>query len=481
MDGQVGLSVESTSDSKTLKQTKFSEKGYSGMARHSRARSSQSAAPQNHNVGSTSAEKPGPSGVAPAIVDASAPVENNDPIVTKAQSDAADHRRKVAIETLQLPKEGTSDVKQLLNYLRAPCETRMDLVKRVVAFIAVGFSSRPTLTQEADQNSRDVTQILGARWASCGDRDHLLAFLLKELGVPSRRIGFANVPYQGAHSASEVFLDDDWRFFDATTGFYFAAPGQDTPISIRQARQIYPAVQAFRTRLPSMPEEAKSVLDVAWRPAHLSPAYDAYGEIYCLPRENYFLSPALGGEVVAHDDFELAIDFREKWTWTFGQPGNLGAISSPMQSHGSIKLVPMLERLGKHNGGNTRHIFHLLAAHHLRVQLKVVLRDDQSADDLDATALHMVTPELMEPPFHEAKLVSKYFGGGSNVAVFDVHVLPPLTKLALSVPWSQEREVQFIGFQAFPGGRFFDSAFIDPSASGRLKNPTIIGGRDVEV
>lgn len=365
-----------------------------------------------------------------------------------------DHeKRKAELDVLYLPIGGVQDLERLIDSLRAPCETTLEVVKRVVAFIAVGFSARKTDRELAAQSNRDLLDILRERWASCGDRDLLLSTILKQLGIPCRRIGFSNVPYQGAHTASEIFIDDEWRFFDATTGFYFAAMGQQTPISVSKARQLYPAIQPFRTRVQPMTQDSEAVLNVAWRPATLSPAYNSLGEIYCLPRETYISSPTHGGEVLAYDDFELAIDLDEKPVWTFGQPENAEAISTPLRIGGFTKLVTMLERLGMYYGGNTRHNFHLITKEHLRLQLTVVLRDDQSAEYLDVSVLHMVTPEYLTPPFGEAKLVAKYSGSASNVVVFDIHALPPLTKVTMSVPWSHELEVRFIGFQAFPGGR----------------------------
>lgn len=85
----------------------------------------------------------------------------------------------------------------------------------------------------------DVIQNLSA---SCGWRDILLKALFSEIGIEGRRVNFYDVPFQGGHTATELRIDGKWMFFDSTFGTYFEKPSGGAPLSLAEARALWPDV-----------------------------------------------------------------------------------------------------------------------------------------------------------------------------------------------------------------------------------------------
>jgi len=362
-------------------------------------------------------------------------------------------KRAEALRFVYFNQNQLKNIDYINKIVCAPCHNNIEMAKRLCAFISIYLAERPTESQV--ENNRTVEDIILSGHASCADRELIFSSCLLNLGIKVRRVGFLDVPFQGAHTASEAFIDGQWCFFDVTTGFYFADINQSEPISLAAARKLYPDVNVFRIKSQAMGGPQGDHIDVSWLPSNLAPAYDKYGDIYCLPRETYFLCSVTGAEVSAYDDYDIAINLEDKDEWSFGAPFEPGSISAPVKISGLPKLVPMIERLGKFDHGCVRHNLYLLSGDHKRIQLTVVMREDQDVAMVDLGIKHYVTPELIDPPFGEAKFATKYFGNSGNVAVFDVHVLPPMTKLSITVPWQYEYEVKYIGIKAYPGGRRF--------------------------
>jgi hypothetical protein len=83
---------------------------------------------------------------------------------------------------------------------------------------------------------------------SCGPRDLFISHFFKDTPVKHRQINFYGLPGgMVAHSATEVFIDDEWRFVDGTFGLYFASPDNpELPLSIESARENYPDIIVMR-------------------------------------------------------------------------------------------------------------------------------------------------------------------------------------------------------------------------------------------
>lgn len=78
--------------------------------------------------------------------------------------------------------------------------------------------------------------------ASCGWRDILMESLFEGIGIQHRRVNFYDVPFQTNHTATELFINGKWMFFDSTFGIYFTRKGSSTPLSMEEARKVWPDV-----------------------------------------------------------------------------------------------------------------------------------------------------------------------------------------------------------------------------------------------
>jgi hypothetical protein len=86
----------------------------------------------------------------------------------------------------------------------------------------------------------------------CGDRDLIFAAVAQRMGIKARRVNFFSIPYQIAHTATEVEIAKKWYFFDSSFGVYLSDPGDPkTPLSISEARQKYPNVALMRVPGPA--------------------------------------------------------------------------------------------------------------------------------------------------------------------------------------------------------------------------------------
>ena len=85
--------------------------------------------------------------------------------------------------------------------------------------------------------------------ASCGWRDVLLEALFEGIGVQHRRVNFYDVPFQANHTATELNINGKWMFFDSTFGIYFTRKGSGVPLSMEEARSLWPNVEIRQSTL----------------------------------------------------------------------------------------------------------------------------------------------------------------------------------------------------------------------------------------
>lgn len=95
----------------------------------------------------------------------------------------------------------------------------------------------------------EVPELLSAR---CGWRDALMEALFEEIGIQHRRVNFYDVPFQTNHTATELFINGKWMFFDASFGTYLVKEGSSTPLSMEEARNAWPNVKVMQCTLPGM-------------------------------------------------------------------------------------------------------------------------------------------------------------------------------------------------------------------------------------
>ena len=77
---------------------------------------------------------------------------------------------------------------------------------------------------------------------NAGERTNLMQHFARFLNLQSRIVNFYNVPVQVGHTAIEIFIDDEWRFFDPSFGIYFTLVNSNIPIALSTARELYPNV-----------------------------------------------------------------------------------------------------------------------------------------------------------------------------------------------------------------------------------------------
>lgn len=85
---------------------------------------------------------------------------------------------------------------------------------------------------------------------SCGPRDIFIRNFFKNSPIQHRQVNFYGLPGgMVGHSATEVLIDNEWRFVDATFGLYFASPDNpEIPLSLDSARARYPDILTMRVK-----------------------------------------------------------------------------------------------------------------------------------------------------------------------------------------------------------------------------------------
>lgn len=130
-----------------------------------------------------------------------------------------------------------------------------------------------------------VEEAVATLEGQCGWRDLILQDVFDAIGIEGRRVGFYDVPFQGSHAATELFINGKWMFFDPTFGTYFEGPDGGGPLSYAEARALGPDVVIKRSELPGWQQ---TFLD----PNGIDPA------AYAVYVDNLFQVPEDGPEFV---------------------------------------------------------------------------------------------------------------------------------------------------------------------------------------
>jgi Ca2+-binding RTX toxin-like protein len=121
-------------------------------------------------------------------------------------------------------------------------------------------------------------------FGACGTMRELMASILDEADIPTRRVNFWDVPVQGSHTALEALIDGKWMFFDPTVGIYFESTAGGSPLSIQEARAQWPDVIV----------RAASGL-TGWSGTLIEPASIDLATVYADHPDPFFENPALAG------------------------------------------------------------------------------------------------------------------------------------------------------------------------------------------
>ncbi|MCB8822637.1 calcium-binding protein [Microvirga rosea] len=126
----------------------------------------------------------------------------------------------------------------------------------------------------APKNVYDVPKALTGE---CGWRDYFLETIFAEIGVEHRRANFGKVPFQTGHTATELFINGKWMFFDATYGTYFTKKGSDIPLSIEEARNNWPNVDIKQSDLPGWTGKFTDLKTIS--PSAYSTVHDSIAQV----------------------------------------------------------------------------------------------------------------------------------------------------------------------------------------------------------
>jgi hypothetical protein len=126
-------------------------------------------------------------------------------------------------------------IKELSDKLAAGARSDHEKVLRFMQYIngfRVGIASEPT---------PDAT--VQERVGACGTFSGTLLALAAAQGIKGRYVGLYNYPSGNGHSVAELFIDGDWRLYDATYGaYYISAQDPDgLPLSFDGIRKAYRA------------------------------------------------------------------------------------------------------------------------------------------------------------------------------------------------------------------------------------------------
>jgi hypothetical protein len=138
----------------------------------------------------------------------------------------------------------------------------------------------------------DVHDLNSTLYGACGWRNALFESIFEDLGFQTRTVCLPDVPIQGGHVASEVFINGKWMFFDATFGLFFEARGGGDPLSVEEVRAQWSNVEIKGCTLPG------------WQGQMADPAAIDVGQTFKTLTDPYALHPGfpadmgvLGGEL----------------------------------------------------------------------------------------------------------------------------------------------------------------------------------------
>ena len=202
-----------------------------------------------------------------------------------------------------------STYSDLLAYAEAHASDPLDLAKTLVAwewtswhaFSAPGFVPH------------DVHDLATTLYGACGWRDLLLKSIFTDIGIPAREVLLFNVPIQGGHTATELFINGKWMFFDGTFGTYFVAKAGGAPLSIAEARAAWTDVVVQQCTLAGWTGKIADPSTI--NPAAFAATTDQFLTNPGLPgRDDVFAGEAT--TLYVSPDAQIAVATSQGWTFT---------------------------------------------------------------------------------------------------------------------------------------------------------------------
>jgi len=242
---------------------------------------------------------------------------------------------------------------------------RIGALKNLAAWITSSLAG-PSPDDVFDERTT-LTTLRGA----CGARDILLTRIAQEMGIATRRIAFYGNPIFDGHTATEVFLDGDWRFMDSTFGIYFTRPNSENLLSISEARALYPNIAIWRSTAPLWTGEWLPMREFSYAeqkdnlingPAGGSPLADI--------ERTYFASKMVGAPEQPIIFSDLVWDIRKKKTIKVGSEDGSAADMSNVLDGNSL---PLLERVGRFTNIQSGTKFRVLTDEPVNVSVRMVM------------------------------------------------------------------------------------------------------------
>lgn len=247
--------------------------------------------------------------------------------------------------------------KTLIKSIESKSKSDIEFFKNLNGWIFNSYSYK--YKKEHIPKTAEMEYLLGFFYAQCGYRDFLIQQISREKNIPSRRINFFHVPYQMGHTATEIKINDQWKFFDSTTGVYFTSK-ENKILSISEARKLYPNVKAYQA-------EGKSPIpkNSGWRqkynysykeiPLKTKFIHPVNKKTVIMDLEKTYFDSIMGG---GHNKtiFPSKLLIQDKGTIQIGKKDNsIKDIKSFNEINKKRTYTPMFYLIGKDNGISYGH------------------------------------------------------------------------------------------------------------------------------
>jgi len=123
--------------------------------------------------------------------------------------------------------------KDLVNFMKANAGDPVALGKIMTAW---AWTSWYAFSFGVNPDVHNISNLDKTLYGACGFRSLLMQQLFSEIGLHTRQVSLFEVPVQGGHVATEIYVNGKWMYFDATFGIYFERRGGGEPLSLEEAR-----------------------------------------------------------------------------------------------------------------------------------------------------------------------------------------------------------------------------------------------------
>ena len=263
----------------------------------------------------------------------------------------------------------------------------------------------------------------------CGYRDIIFNKMARAHRMDVRRINFFGVPIVANHTATEIRAGKNWHFFDSTYGIYFTALEDDKPLSITDARRMYPNIRVWAPSKDFAVAEIRDRLTISYAPTDLSWLPFPNTEIPMVDiQRTYFTSDMHGAP--EHQAFRssLFIDLERDPN---GQLGNVDEDSLDLGGtyfdvSGVQQFAQLHNRLGEFKTMRSKNVLQFAARQPTEVTVRVErVREGEGPilPDIDHTAVHYSMEETKIQVTDQGKQQE-----------FTFMVYPPLSEFSIQAP-----------------------------------------------